>query len=676
MRETLFVVVVLGLLVDACFAAVKDLDENAEKQWVRHTLPLPHEIAIRKANVVPPVDIGIRLAEGAGDVEQNAVAQLKQFIKDQTGVEPIGSAFEIVIGVLDRNGRVCGRTVENAERLKTLPNNEQAYLIQPVGDTKLVLAALHPKGLFYAVQTLKQLLGRNICKDSVSVPLAAVTDWPDMDQRGLWKVGHTTPGLIPWLASLKLNFAQFGTGIILKKGARAQCPTLPMEQIIEARNSAFLLMPHLSHFDYWWRYGRDDVYPELVGKGDGARNPCYTWGGAFEFCRCPCLATPLLKRLVTEWIESAAEQGVRDFSLWLTEHTCHCECEACLKDGPRQMQRETGACVEAVMAARRKYPFIRGRIFFTMLKGDAIKDSYECLKMLPPQITAERVYGRNEAFDKYAADGHWLATYSGPRVGPGYFTTRYMADELKKTIRDYYDAKYRAIYCLGRRVGPSEVFGHWERAFCNYQYSAVAEWTWNVNGRDMHEFALAWATTNTFAYPEDFAAWIEVIRPVESLVRYWELTQTSNWLKAADKLSNGKSTPAWSARLPKPAELQEMLAKCDRALPIAEKVEDRSVLLETQYLRTSLQAMVQFRDLYRQCSNTDQDLRRSDRALKESAEKFNALLDELQRLCDALMTTPEVDPAYGPQKAMEYHNKWKKALREKVSEKVWGRTDR
>lgn len=672
MKKVFFAAIVLRLLAGTCFAAVEDVAENAEKQWLRYTLPLPHEITIRKANVVSPKDIGIRSAEGAGEVAQNAVAQLKQFIRDRTGAEPVGSAFEIVLGVLDEAGRVRGVQMGNAGRLATLPNSGQAYLIQPVGDTKLLLAALEPEGLFYAVQALKQLLSKNISRESVAVPIANVVDWPDLDQRGIWNVGHKTPGLIPWLASLKLNFAQLGVGIILKKGAKAQCPTLPMEEIIQARVCAFLLMPHLAHSDYWWRYGRDDVYPELVGKGDGARNPCYTWGGAFARCRCPCLATPLFQRLVTEWIESAAAQGVREFSLWLSEHTCHCECEACLKDGRRQMQRETNACVEAVMAARRKYPSLEGRIFFTMLRGDAVKDSHECLAMVPPEIKAERVYGRNEAFDKYAADGHWLATYSGPRIGPGYFTTRYMADEIRDRIREYHDAKYSALYCLDRTPAPREVYGHWEETFCNYGYSATAEWTWHVNGRDMHEFALAWATVNGLAHPEHFAAWIDIIRPVESLVRHWELSQTSNWLKAADELSNRQSTPAWIARLPKPEGLKELLAKCDRALPIAEKTRDPSVLLETHYLRTYLQAMVQFRDLHRRCAATD--LVRNAGGLQESAKAFIASIEELQRLCDALMTTPAIDPRCSPERAMESHSKWKTALGRKVSEKVLRRS--
>ena len=60
-----------------------------------------------------------------------------------------------------------------AGELRTVPNNTQAYVIQPSGDARLVLAALHPKGVYYAAQTLRQLLDRGIAKETVTVPLVA-----------------------------------------------------------------------------------------------------------------------------------------------------------------------------------------------------------------------------------------------------------------------------------------------------------------------------------------------------------------------------------------------------------------------------------------------------------------------------------------------------------------------
>ena len=278
------------------------------------------------------------------------------------------------------------------------------------------------------------------------------------------------------------------------------------------------------------------------------------------------MATPLLQRLVTEWIESAAAQGLREFSIWLSEHTAQCECAICLKDGRKQMLMETQASIDAIKAALSKYPELRGRIFFTMLFGDVDKDSSECLAILPREIKAERVYGRNKAFDKFAADGNWLAQYSGPPLGPGYFTVRYMADEVKKSVQEYFDAKYSALYCRGRTPG-SDTSNQWERGFCNYQYSAVAEWSWNAKGRDVRQFAEAWATLNNITPPEQFAAWIEVVQPVESFARYWEKRPTSDWLTVADTSDQGQSNRVWTTKLPEPEKSGPCLPSASKRCP-------------------------------------------------------------------------------------------------------------
>lgn len=672
MKTKLVLMVLSGVMAGACYGAANDVDAKTEKQWLNYTLPLPHEIAIKRANTVAPSDISIKLAESAGDIGKNAVAQLKQYLKERTGAEPVGSKFEIIIGVLDRDGKVGGIKVDNAAKLKSLPNNDQAYLIQPVGDDKLLLAALKPKGIYYAVQTLRQLLGRQIGKDAVSVPLATIIDWPDMNERGVWNCGYATPGFIPWMASMKLNFTHCWPGLILKKDQPAECTKLPMALIKQARDCAFLLQPHLTHYDYFFRYDSDNLYPEMIGKGDGARNPCYSWGGDFAKCRCPCLATPVFKRLVTEWIESAAAQGAVEVSLWLSErYPCQCECAACLKDGRKQFQKETQASVDAIMAARKKYPDLQGRIFFTLGGGDkATQDTAECLALLPPEIKAEAVYGRNAALDKYAADGHWLATYEGPRIGPGYWTLRYEADSIKERAREYYDAKYSAFYSLSRITAPMEVSGNWEKGFGNYQYGALAEWTWNVKGRNLRQFAEAWATINNYSQPEQFAAWIEIMGPMESFVRNWTYSNIALWLKAADELKNKGATPQWVALLPPPEKMREMLAKCDQALPIAEKISDQSVLLETRYVRTLLQAMTQFRALHGLCLEKDMNNAEKIKALQANAGIFEASIKELDQLNNGLMNIPALDPKNGPEKSTARHAEWTKALMEKVGAAV------
>jgi len=662
MQAKLILIALSGVIAGACYGAVKDVDAQMEQQWLNYTLPLPHEIAIKKANTLAPNDIGLKLAEGAGDIEKNAVAQLRQYFKERTGTEPAGNKFEIIIGILGQDGKVCGIKVDNAAKLKSAPNNDQAYLIRPVGDDTLVLAALNPKGVYYAVQTLRQLLGRQISKDAVAVPLATVTDWPDMDQRGFWNIGYQTPGFIPWLASLKINFTSYGTGIILKKDAKAQCPKLPVELINQARDHAFLLMPHAPHHDYWCStYGADKLYPELPGKGNGARNPCYKWGGSFALARCPCMATPLFTRLLTEWVESAAEQGVQELSLWLSEHTCQCECEVCLKDGRKQMQKETQACVDAIKAARQKHPDLRGRVFFTLTShyGSTTNDFYECLAMLPPEIKAEIVYGRNEAFDKYAATGNWLVTYGGPPLGPGYFTVRYMADEIKSSVNEYYDAKFSGLFCRGR----SNTSNQWEKGFCNYQFSTVAEWSWNTKGRDVRQFAEAWATLNNVNPPEKFAEWIEIIRSVESFARYQEDTPASGWLKVTVISDHGQSNRVWTTKLPESEKIRPMLAKCEQALPMAENIADQSVLLENRYLKRLLQTMEQIHDLCRHSADKNISVPEKTGKIQEDINNIKASIQELGQLRDGLMGIPVVATG-GPKQIKARHDAWARELGE------------
>ena len=44
---------------------------------------------------------------------------------------------------------------------------------------------------------------------------------------------------------------------------------------------------------------------------------------------------------------------------------------------------------------------------------------------------------------------------------------------------------------------------------------ALAEWSWNQDGRDERQFALAWATRQGCAEPERLADWVERMGPVE-----------------------------------------------------------------------------------------------------------------------------------------------------------------
>ncbi len=462
------------------------------------------------------------------------------------------------------------------------------------------------------------------------------------------------------------------TGLILKQDAPAECPSLPMDLIRDA--AALLLMPHMPHYDYLFRYGAEELYPELTGKGDGARNPCYKWGRSFARARCPCMATPLLQRIAKEWIESAAAQGAREVSLWLSERVpCQCECAECLKDGPRQFQKETQASVAAIMAARQKYPDLQGRVFFTLAGGDGgVKVSEECLAMLPPEIKAEKVYTSNAAFDKYAEDGNWLATYNGPRVGPGYWTLRYEIDAIKKSVDKYHGANYSALYCLSRgaSLAAPEKAGGWEREFGNFQYAALAEWTWNAGGRSPREFAEAWAAGNQVASPPQFAEWFQAMAPAMAFLRGATLTAESGWVQAAAKICSADAPAAWRAGLPEPAEIQRLLDVCARALPPAEQSGDACARLETVYAQRFLEALAQFQAMHRLCSADDLPRPEHARQVQAAAQSFDQAMAALDRAYLDVMKIAATEYQHGPQRCAERHAAWTGAVRAQVKKSL------
>ena len=183
--------------------------ENREAQWLRQLIPLPHEIAIEDEITCRPEEVSIRLQAGAGPVEQQAAAELERLFAERAGVAPGGGGFEIVLGVADAEGRLGGVEVD-VQRLKGLPHQEQAYLIQPRGREGLVLAGLGERGVYYAARTLHQLLESTLSREGVAIPLVRVVDWPDMDERGIWNFPDPEEW-IRWMSAVKLNYGKMAS---------------------------------------------------------------------------------------------------------------------------------------------------------------------------------------------------------------------------------------------------------------------------------------------------------------------------------------------------------------------------------------------------------------------------------------------------------------------------------
>jgi hypothetical protein len=255
------------------------------------------------------------------------------------------------------------------------------------------------------------------------------------------------------------------------------------------KGNAFSPVLGTTHLNFLNRQGEGrlfEVYPELAGKGEKsfqALNP-------HPDHRVPCASHPLFRKLLADVMLSSATQGIGDFDVWLTEHSSQCECENCLQVG--QMRAEADAVVAAWRQVRKVYPDFGLRIFFSIL--DEYRMTVEYLMSLPPEIKLGYVYGNRRALDDCARVGRWVAAWN---VKAGNHIT-----EIRNHLEELHEGGWKAAYgYAGDRQG----------------IAAVAEWSWNVNGRSPRDFLEAWVTQegyDKYGSVARVAAWFELIGPL------------------------------------------------------------------------------------------------------------------------------------------------------------------
>jgi len=576
--------------VGSLWAEVATVADKEAAGWLDSLIPLPHEISIRQKVSLRPEVLAIRVRANASEVEKQALADLLTLIREKTGASPTGSEFEALIGVADEQGRLEGAAVEGFERLKTLPNKEQSYVIVPQGEKRLIVAGLGPPGVYYGAQTLCQLLERTLTKERVVVPLARVTDWPDLEERGLW---NNDLDMIPWLASLKLNFTLLHTspGVIKRdQPIRAQFPK--GKQIPNVLEAARLRAMHpavtVRHLNYIGHHDKAyEAYPELAGKGDKAIP--IPWHPTRNI-RLPCATNPVLRKLIADYMTSLAQQGASEVTVWLSEHQAQCECEPCLKVG--QFRAETEAAYGAWTDVRRQHPQLMLRIFYC-LGGLTSEDTYQCLKALPPEVRIERCYGTfKDAFDKCAREGRWVGSYAGPPLSSGQESGMrfYGSAWTKDFVQSLLKGQWRALYSINYVYST----GAWQRELYGFHISALAEWAWNVNGRTGRDFARAWATRQGCAQPEKVAEWVDLIEPVERA--NVNVVSSAAWAKLPELVRQRQSVRLGEGvfvgfRAEK--DFDQSLRVAEQALQVAQGLQSQEFVLESRYVLAFVRALQQ-----------------------------------------------------------------------------------
>ncbi len=565
--------------------------------WQRHLLPLPQQVSADGKWIIPAGQIRVTPAADGGEIGDQAAGELRQLIGDA----PPGS-FEIRLQLADD------------PRLADLPNRPQAYLIEPSGEDALLLTAAEPRGLYYAAQTLKSLLAARRQGDTFEIPRLTVVDYPDFDERGVWNI-RDHEQVIPWLASLKLNFSKMHETELLpiEKGKPGRVK-IPVDLMLSARRMAFNLCPTITHVNF---AGTDTglfrAYPETAGRGEGALAGLYFahQSGGYrvgDLARVPNASHPTFIKYVTDWVRDIARQGGLDISCWLSERPATDGRPETLAVG--QFVLEARAFIAAWETVRKEYPGLQIRLFISTTTNERYE---QILAEAPPEVKIERCCSqdleripfeprdltRSPMLEAHARNGRWIATYDVP-VGafvqvetPDMKLPMRSPQMVRHFVRQYYDQGYKAAYSMMMLT-----WGHYQEKICDLNIAAAAEYEWNIDGRGERDFAIAFATRAGLPDPEAVGDWIDLMGPIEFDVYGSSMPMAISRGWAAEMVRDRKMPVLGSGIFRyyrTPEDFDRKIADCDKALAIAARI-DPNYANETQITKSYVQIM---RDVYR-----------------------------------------------------------------------------
>ena len=596
--------------------------------WTSYLLPRPQEICIADSVRCKPSEVGIALRDQAGPIEQQGAAELEALFVEKGRARPDGRGFTIDIGVAEATSAALAR-------LEGLHTKAQAYLIAPRGRDRLVLTGADERGVYYACQTLIQLLEPEMSRDQVHIPLAEVMDWPDMDERGLWNFPEPE-AWIPWLAALKLNYGKMASTQLhpIERGRRNRA-TIDREQLKAARRRAFNYLPYILHLNFLHDCGLFRAYPELAGRGDGALTGRYFAHKAGNQHRVPCASQPLLVQILQEWMEDIAGQGAGEISCWLSERPGQCGCLECTAVG--QFVLEARAFVAAWRRAQKHYPDLQIRIFLSTTTAER---DYRVLDELPSAVKIERACATelervlhrprdlmaNPLLDRYAAEGRWIASYDVPIAANGRVDTPEFKVPQRSAhrVRDYVGQLVRRGYSGAYGM---MAWGGPERQICSFNIHALAEWSWNSRGRDEAEFAVAWARREGYAQPEIVAEWAALMGPVEFDVYDSDFPICYSWGQAAAMVRQRQRPYLGEGMFRYYLTAEDFDSKavvCDRALAMVQALGEADLAHETQVVRSYV-------ELARGVYWVAEQVATLDLAQIENQARVQGSLDQLQK---------------------------------------------
>jgi hypothetical protein len=597
MKKSLCVALIIIMLClagtwDQAAGAVVSPEERG--QIINHLIPMPKEIEVKEILQIAADEVKLTVATGSGEVVQSAVSELKSMFTGQVGGNMNKGSFEILVGVIDGEGRVEGIDMKSAaSRLKDLPNSDQAYVIQAAGKNRLVVAALNENGVYYGVTTLRQLLESGFSKPTVTIPLVIITDWPDLEQRGIWDDGFSKEQ-IQQLSAYKYNTVNVEVDLKVDEQGRSVIKRFPLSTSkttgwnIERDGMDFSTysylhgiksVPFIMHLGHLPRTGIYEKYPEAMGQGEWVKvnqSNLADW-------RAPCSQNPQFRKVLADWIvELAKLPHVDEVAVHLTEDHVYCSCPRCLEQG--QYVAEAEAIIAAWREAQKVFPKLKLQLLLTQ-GSYPVND--KVLAVVPKDIRilyydGGQTYNSSRQpmiyplLEQYAANGGWLAVYPQLTVSWAFVIPWQCPQFIKERMTEFVEKKLRAM--IGYVVPTTKEH--------DFNVAGGGEWCWNAYGRNESEFTTAWATRKGMANPKAVAEWLDTLGPVS-----WDLYGSSFpyqllWLDAAVPVKM-RVAPAWGRigilrYFDGPEVLDRNIAQCEKALVIARRIGNPEFIEENE----------------------------------------------------------------------------------------------
>jgi len=630
-----FFVLVIGsaLAADTGHSAISPLQAKA---WILHAVPLPKSIEISSKVAVPRCEVAI-VAPGKSDpVIEQACRELWDAIRiPETGKGPEKSSFAV-------NLQLGGA---EAESLRALKNSDQAYSISPeANDAGLRLVALTPRGLYYAAKTLQQLMNARATPDAVEMPIMRVTDWPDMEDRGLW--GSDSYLQLKWLADRKMNYIEQISIVGVDEEGRAYAgikdPHRPLLE--EGPLYGIEFVPVVVHLEQVGSRGVFQAYPNLKGQSTHEGVICYS--------------QPQFVDVLADWIAAFGSlPHVEDVDVWMTENLSQqggCKCPECRKTDRGVL--EARVIVAAWKKAREK---VRG-VGLRILTSEETEYSNRLIfHELPPEVkvwyyhslltytTGETPVMWRKYLEDFARSGRWLGVCPNLDAAVHWTSPFTGADFVHYRMNEFVDKQLSGL------IGYATPRVHYSR----FNVEAAAEWSWNAKGRSPYEFALSWAVREGIGNPVKFAEWADTVGPIEWDVygSHWPAGEQRNVPGPAAKRLREGTLPElgyvlWDAyRHPfgdvkSVEQLNGDVAAAERAVALAKEMGIPEFIHESliaQGYINSLKALWELKNLVKPDGVAQED--------REAARRyFEMYVDSLQQVTNELPKWEKCVPGFDP----------------------------